>query len=216
MIKKIGIIGSGMVGQALANGFIHYGHEVMIGTNDQSKHKLLNDKTGGKAKIGNFLETAKFGDLLVLCTKGTGTESAIRQIGNAALSGKVVIDTTNPIADAPPVNGVLQYFTSANESLMEKLQQYAPEARFVKSFSCVGSACMVNPDFGETRPTMFICGNDTSAKNEVAKILEQFGWEYEDMGTAEAARAIEPLAILWCIPGFRNNRWTHALKMLKK
>lgn len=215
MIKKIGVIGSGPVGQTLANGFIRYGYEVMIGTNDLSKHNMLIEKTGNKAKIGNFKETAQFGDMLILCTKGSGAENALRLIGNDTVNGKIIIDTTNPIIDAPPVNGVLQYFTSANESLMEKLQQIAPGARFVKSFSCVGSACMVNPDFGKIKPTMFICGNDTAAKSEVIRILERFGWEYEDMGPVEAARAIEPLAILWCIPGFRHNRWTHALKMLK-
>jgi predicted dinucleotide-binding enzyme len=216
MIKKIGIIGSGPVGQTLAKGFLNHGYEVMIGTNDPAKHKLLQEQTGGKAQIGNFKETARYGDLLILCTKGTGTEASLRTIGNDVLNGKIIIDTTNPIADAPPVNGVLQYFTSPNESLMEKLQKMAPEAKFVKSFSCVGSSCMVNPDFGKTRPTMFICGNDIAAKKDVAKILDQFGWDHEDMGTVEAARAIEPLAILWCIPGFQHNRWAHAFKLLKK
>lgn len=216
MTTKIGVIGSGGVGQALANGFIRHGYNVMIGTNDPAKHKQLQEKTGGKAQVGNFKETAQFGNLLILCTKGIGTEAILRSIGNDAINGKIVIDTTNPITVAPPVNGVLQYFTSANESLMEKLQKIAPDAKFVKSFSCVGSDYMVNPDFGNTKPTMFICGNDPAAKIEVAGILEQFGWEYEDMGTIEAARAIEPLAILWCIPGFRHNSWAHAFKLLKQ
>jgi 8-hydroxy-5-deazaflavin:NADPH oxidoreductase len=216
MSKRIGIIGSGNVGQTLANGFIKHGYEIMIGTNDQAKHAMLKDKTGGKAKIGSFEETAKFGEIIVLAVKGSGAEAAIHKIGQGNLDGKTVIDTTNPIADAPPINGVLQYFTSINESLMEKLQKLAPGARFVKSFSCVGAARMVNPDFTGAKPTMFICGNDTDAKTTVTKILELFGWEYEDMGTIEAARAIEPLAMLWCIPGFRQNRWTHAFKLLTK
>ena len=75
---------------------------------------------------------------------------------------------------------------------------------------------MVSPDFDGIKPTMFICGNDEGAKGEVKKILDQFGWETEDMGKVEAARAIEPLAALWCIPGFLQNRWTHAFKLLKK
>jgi 8-hydroxy-5-deazaflavin:NADPH oxidoreductase len=141
---------------------------------------------------------------------------ALIAAGISNLGDKTVIDTTNPIADAPPVNGVLQFFTSPNESLMERLQAQAPDARFVKSFSCVGNALMVNPAFEGGRPTMFICGNNPAAKNEVAAVLDQFGFEVADMGTAEAARAIEPLCILWCIPGFLSNSWTHAFKLLRK
>ena len=129
--------------------------------------------------------------------------------------GKVVIDTTNPIG-GPPVGGVLQLFTGPNDSLMERLQRRAPKARFVKAFSCVGNAFMVNPDFGGQKPTMFICGSDAAAKTEVTKLLDQFGWETEDMGAVEAARAIEPLCMLWCIPGLTKGRWTHAFKLLKK
>jgi predicted dinucleotide-binding enzyme len=125
-----------------------------------------------------------------------------------------VIDTTNPIADAPPVDGVLQYFTGPNASLLERLQAAFPDARLVKAFNSVGSARMVNPVFERGKPTMFYCGNDEPAKAVVAEILTQFGWEPLDMGAAIAARAIEPLAQLWCIPGFRENRWTHAFAVL--
>ena len=98
---------------------------------------------------------------------------------------------------------------------MEKLQAKVPAAKFVKAFSCAGNAYMVDPDLPGGKPTMFICGNDDAAKTTIKNILGQFGWESEDMGTVEAARAIEPLAMLWCIPGFRENRWTHAFKLLK-
>jgi len=127
-----------------------------------------------------------------------------------------VIDATNPIADAPPVNGVLKFFTSLDESSMERLQREHPRAHFVKAFNSVGSGCMVNPQFKGGRPTMFICGNDEAAKQTVARILDQFGWETADadMGKAEAARAIEPLCMLWCIPGFLRNDWSHAFKLL--
>jgi 8-hydroxy-5-deazaflavin:NADPH oxidoreductase len=216
MGKKVGIVGSGIVGQTLANGFLKHGYDVAVGTNSLSKHQELKSKTNGKAKIGSFEETAKFGEIVVLAVKGTAAEAAMKAAGIANLAGKIVIDTTNPIADAPPVNGVLQYFTSSNESLMERLQKLAPEARFVKSFSCVGNAFMVNPDFNGVKPTMFICGNHEEAKREVAAILDQFGFDVADMGAVEGARAIEPLCILWCIPGFRSNSWTHAFKLLKR
>jgi hypothetical protein len=216
MKKNIGIIGSGIVGQVLANGFIKHGYDVMIGTQDPAKHALLKEKTGGKAQVGSFEATARFGSVVVLATKGSAAEAAVRAAGSTTLTGKTVIDATNPIAEAPPVNGVLQYFTAMNDSLMEQLQRLVPGARFVKAFSCVGNAFMVNPDFGGVKPTMFIAGNSEEAKAEVNVILDQFGWETEDLGKAEAARAIEPLCILWCIPGFLNNRWTHAFKLLKK
>ena len=126
-----------------------------------------------------------------------------------------MIDTTNPIADVPPENGVLKYFTDLNQSLMEKHQAKFADAHFVKAFNSVGSAAMVNPVFKGGKPSMFIAGNDAIAKKTVSTILDQFGWEVEDMGPAAAARAIEPLCILWCIPGFAKNDWFHAFKVLR-
>jgi len=213
MTITIGIIGSGIVGQTLANGFLKHGYSVMLGTNTPSKRDELRAKTA--AQLGSFEETARFGTLLVLATKGAAAEAAITAAGPANLAGKVVIDATNPIADAPPVNGVLRFFTSLDDSLMERLQRRVPEARFVKAFSCVGNTLMVNPDFKGTKPTMFICGNDAAAKAEVSRVLDQFGFETADMGLVESARAIEPLCILWCLPGFRENSWTHAFKLLR-
>lgn len=214
MSKKIGIIGSGIVARVLGSGFIRHGYDVMLGSRDVSKLDEWKAASGGKT--GTFTEAAAFGDIVVLAVKGTMGQSALQMAGKAALAGKIVIDTTNPIADAPPVNGVLQYFTAMNDSQMERLQAAFPEARFVKAFNSVGNNFMINPDFGGIRPTMFICGNDPAARNEVAAILEKFGWEAEDMGAAEAARAIEPLCILWCIPGFTKNSWGHAFKLLKQ
>ena len=126
-----------------------------------------------------------------------------------------MIDATNPIAKEPPVNGVLKFFTDYNSSLLEKIQLHIPEANLVKAFSCVGNAFMYKPNFNGQIPTMFIAGNSEAAKKTVTDILTSFGWETEDMGAAEAARAIEPLCILWCLPGFTKNQWTHAFKLLK-
>lgn len=210
---KIGVLGSGIVATTLAGGFLKHGHEVTLGTRTVSK---LADwsKKNPKARIGSFAETAKFGELVVLAVKGTVALDALRTTGVANLAGKTVIDATNPIADAPPVSGVLKFFTNLDESLMERLQREFKGARFVKAFNSVGSACMVNPKFKGGKPTMFICGNDEAAKKTVGGILDQFGWETADMGKAEAARAIEPLCILWCIPGFLRNDWSHAFKLL--
>jgi predicted dinucleotide-binding enzyme len=213
MATKIGIIGSGIVGQTLAKGFLKHGYAVMIGTNTPAKRADLEAQTA--ARVGSFEEAAKFGDLVVLATKGLAAAAALEAAGAANLAGKTVIDTTNPIAEAPPVNGVLRFFTSLDDSLMERLQALAPQAHFVKAFNSVGNACMVNPDFNGVKPTMFICGNEGAAKAAVTDILERFGFDVEDMGAVEAARAIEPLCILWCIPGFRSNQWSHAFRLLK-
>lgn len=215
-MKKIGVLGSGQVGETLANGFLKHGYEVMRGSREPSKLDAWKSGAGAGASTGTFAEAAKFGEAVVLAVKGTAAESAIEGAGVENLAGKVVIDTTNPIADSPPTKGVLTYFTGPNESLMERLQNKASGAHFVKAFSSVGNGLMVNPDFGGTKPSMFICGNDADAKTSVGKILEQFGWEVEDMGPAEAARAIEPLCTLWCLPGFTRNSWSHAFKLLKK
>lgn len=214
-MRKIGILGSGAVGIALANGFVKYGYHAMLGTNNASKHDDLKKKLDSSIRIGNFAEVANFGDSLVLAVKGTAAIEALKSVENF-LAGKTILDATNPIAPLPPVNGVLQFFTGPNESLMEQLQQHFPQANFVKVFNSVGSGFMVNPDFGGEKPTMFICGNSELAKQEVAKLLDQFGWEVQDMGKVEAARAIESLCMLWCIPGFLNNQWTHAFRLLKK
>ncbi len=211
---KVGVIGSGIVGQVLSDGFLKHGHEVMRGSRDPAKLAPWKAGAGAKAKVGTFAETARFGELVVLAVKGAAAVEAVDAC-EGGLAGKPVVDTTNPLAEAPPVNGVLQIFTGPNESLMERLQAQAPAARFVKAFSCVGNALMVDPELPGGKPTMFICGNDEEAKRVVAEVLDAFGWETEDMGAAEAARAIEPLCILWCIPGFLRNSWTHAFKLLK-
>jgi len=211
---KVGVIGSGLVGQVLADGFLKHGHEVRRGAREPAKLATWRGGAGPMASTGTFAEAAGFGELVVLAVKGGAALSAVEACG-AALDGKVVIDPTNPIADAPPVNGVLSYFTGPNESLLERLQQRAPKARFVKAFSCVGNALMVNPKLPGGPPTMFICGNDAEAKRVVGGVLEQFGWAREDLGAAEAARAIEPLCILWCVPGFLRNDWAHAFKVLR-
>lgn len=211
---KVGILGSGDVAKVLSGGFVKHGHEVMLGTRDGAKLAEW-QRQNSRVRIGGFGDAAKFCELAVLAVKGSAALDAMRLAGAQALAGKVVVDACNPIADAPPVNGVLRFFTNLDESLMERLQKAFPDARLVKAFNSVGNARMVNPDFGGTRPTMFICGNDAAAKQAVARVLDQFGWEGEDMGGVEAARAIEPLCMLWCIPGFLRNQWTHAFKLLK-
>ena len=199
----------------MAGGFIKHGHRVVLGTRDTAKLADWVAQHQG-AQTGSFADAAKFGELVVLAVKGMVALDALNAAGPVNLAGKPVIDATNPIADAPPTNGVLKFFTSLDASLMEGLQQAIPDAHFVKAFNSVGNALMVNPQLGGGKPTMFICGNDDKAKETVRGILDQFGWETADMGKAEAARAIEPLCMLWCIPGLTRNEWSHAFKLLKQ
>ena len=211
---KIGILGAGAVATSLAEGFLKYGHEVKLGTRAPAKLAEWH-ATNPKATIGSTTDAAAFGELLVLAVKGPAAATVLGAAGAAHLQGKVVVDATNPIADAPPEQGVLKYFTTLDDSLMERLQKEFPAARFVKAFNSVGNRSMVDPAFAGGKPTMFICGNDAAAKETVRGILDRFGWETEDCGGVEAARAIEPLAMLWCIPGFLKNDWVHAFKLLR-
>jgi 8-hydroxy-5-deazaflavin:NADPH oxidoreductase len=213
---RIGILGSGVVAKQLGLGFLKEGYEVKLGTGNEAKLKDWLKNAGDKASVGSFDEAAKFGEEIVLAVKGSAAEKVIESAGVSNLAGKIIMDTTNPISDQPPTNGVLHFYTSLEESLMEQLQKSFTELKFVKTFSIVGNASMYKPQFKGGPPTMLICGNDDEAKKRVTEILTAFGWETEDLGKAEAARAIEPVCILWCISGFLKNEWTHAYKLLKK
>ena len=211
--KKIGIIGSGMVAQTLGTGLLTLGYDVMLGSRDTKKLSDWQSKNPN-AKLGNFDQAAAFGDIIILAVKGTAVEAVVKSVASS-LAGKTVVDTNNPFADAPPTNGVLKFFTTLDESLMERLQKQAPQANFVKAFNTVGAHLMLNPNFPGGKPTMCICGNNDASKKEVSEILNLFDWEVEDMGSIEASRAIEPLSMLWAIPGLLHNQWAHAFKLLK-
>ncbi|MBV8732541.1 MAG: NAD(P)-binding domain-containing protein [Acidobacteriia bacterium] len=211
---NVSVLGSGIVGRVLGGGFLKYSYQVMIGTRDSDKKDLTDWASQTGAKTGSFEEAARFGELIVLAGLGRAAESIIDLARPANFAGKTVIDAMNPLADGAPVNGVLQYTTGPNESLGERIQAKLPEARVVKAFNSVGNVLMINPKFSEGTPTMFYCGNDAQAKAQVAGIIRQFGWEPYDCGSIVSARAIEPLCMLWCLPGFLNNEWQHAFKML--
>jgi predicted dinucleotide-binding enzyme len=211
--KKIGIIGSGIVAKTLGTGFLKHGFEVMLGTRDSSKlQDWLSENNG---QVGSYEEAAAFGEIIVLAVRGTVAESALSMTNGGDLSEKTILDATNPIEEGKMEDRALNFFTDQNGSLMEQLQSHFSKGNFVKCFNSIGAHLMVNPQLAGGPPTMFICGDNESAKSEVKEILDLFGWETEDMGSAKAARAIEPLCMLWCIPGFRENRWGHAFKLLK-
>ena len=213
---KIGILGSGIVGQTLGPGFVNSGHDVMIGTRSPEKLNEWISKTGDGASAGTFEEAAKFGELIVFCPLFRAAKEIISLAGEDNMNGKIVIDTTNPIAEAPPKDGVLVYTKKDGDSAGEIIQELLPNSHVVKAFNSIGSPYMVNPHFEEGKPTMFICGNNSEAKKTVTDILTEWNWEVADCGPIEASNALEGLCIIWCAIGFRTGKWDNAFKLLKK
>ncbi|HYV55609.1 MAG TPA: NAD(P)-binding domain-containing protein [Chitinophagaceae bacterium] len=215
---KIGIIGTGIVGRTLAEGFLNLEHDVLLGTRNIQKDEVKKFlAANSRALAGSFADAAKFGDMIVIAVAGKIAEEAIKMTDKNDFKGKTVIDTTNPISQEPAHNGVLKFFTAQNDSLGEQIQSWLPEAHVVKCFNIVGNKFMTNgKQFGDILPTMFICGNNDEAKKQVTEILTAFNWETLDCGMIQASRVIEPLSILWCIPGFLHNQWSHAFKLLRK
>jgi len=213
---QIGILGSGMVGQALGLGFVKLGHEVKIGSREPGSEKLKPwlAQAGKKASTADFEATAKYADIAVLATLWSGTEHALALAGPDNLARKVVIDVTNPLVAEP--NKPLRLALGHTDSGGEQVQRWLPNSKVVKAFNTVGHAHMVNPSFPGGPPDMFICGNDAAAKQVVTGICRNFGWGTVDAGGIEGARLLEPMCILWVTHGLQTNSWNHAFKLLHK
>ena len=214
-LLSVGVLGSGAVATTLAAAFATLGHGVTVGSRDASKLAAF-AKDHPKVKLASIADTAKASDVIVLAVKGTAAVEVLTGVRDH-VKGKLVIDTTNPVADdRPPRDGVLEFFTR-DKGLLELLQEAVPEAKLVKAFNSVGNKFMFNPApaFGGVRPTMFICGDDADAKAQTAAILDEFGWDAEDMGKAHLSVPIEALCQLWCARGFNGIGWAHAFKLLK-
>src|SRR5712692_2675706 len=173
---KIGILGSGDVGQSLGSGFVSLGHEVKIGSREagNEKARAWAAKAGARASTGTFAEAAAFADLAVLATAWSGTPNAIHLANPGSLAGKVVIDATNPLLVTP--NAPPGLALGHTDSGGEQVQRWLPESRVVKCFNTVGHAHMVHPDFQGGPPDMFLCGNEAGAKETITGICREFGW----------------------------------------
>ena len=213
---RIGILGTGDVGQALGTGLVALGHEVKMGSRDANhpKARAWASQAGPKASTGVFAEAAQFAELAVLAALWSGTENVLRLAGAPRLAGKVLIDATNPLVFTPgaPPSLALGHTDSGGE----QVQRWLPETKVVKAFNTVGHAHMVHPQFPGGPPDMFICGNEASAKAVVTEILTAFGWSTIDVGGIGGARLLEPMCILWVQYGMQTNSWNHAFKLLRK
>lgn len=215
-MMKVGIIGSGYVGQALGQGFASRGYDVKIGsrTPDSEKLKSWMEKGQGKTSTGTFSEAAAHGEILVLATLGTAVEEAVNLSGREKFAGKLVIDATNPLDFSKGMPPGL--FVGTTDSLGERVQRMLPTAKVVKCFNTVNNQTMVNPKMKEGLPDMLICGNDEDAKRRVAGILKEFGWtDPIDIGGIDGARWLEAYTALWVRLALKLGNWTIAAKFLK-
>ncbi len=211
---KVAVIGSGDVGQALAKGFLANGHSVMIGTRNTSKKDLKwTKKHKSKLSLGSFAEAADFGDIAILAVAWHATENVLSII-RPEVSGKIVIDVTNPLIynedDAPELS--IGHDISAGELA----QQSLADSHVVKSLNFISYKHMVNPVFKKGTPTMFVCGNNDSAKARVQEILAELGWsDVYDLGGIDKSRVMEPMCLLWIEYGALNDTWDHALSIIR-
>ena len=214
---RIGMLGSGEVGRVLGAGLAGLGHDVKLGSRNpgQDKLKAWAKEAGPKASTGTFAEAARFGEINILATLWTGTESALKLAGAENLNDKVLIDATNPLhfssMSAPPTLSI-----AGNDSAGEQVQRWVPGAKVVKAFNTVGNPHMVKPTFPGGPPDMFICGDDDGAKASVTQLLEELGWSVIDIGGIEGSRYLESLAMIWILHYFKTRSGNHAFKLLEK
>jgi predicted dinucleotide-binding enzyme len=200
---RIGILGSGVVGRALARGYLRHGHEVRVGTRQAELDGL---------PVGSPAQVAAEADLVVLSVQGAVAVELVSGL-TAELGGKVLVDTTNPLDTSA---GRPQLYVGTTDSLGEQVQRAVPGARVVKAYNTVGNALMVDPQLPGGPPTMFIAGDDPAAKETVGDLLRETGWDVADLGGIEASRYLEPMCMAWVAYGARNGTWTHAFRLLRE
>lgn len=208
---KIGILGTGVVGQTIAEKLVQLGHQVMIGTRDK---QVASAKTGkdnfgrppvsewlknnSKVQLGTYSEAASYGEFLVNATSGTGSLDALKLAGENNLNGKVLLDISNPLDFS---KGMPPSLTICNtDSLGELIQRTFPNLKVVKSLNTLTAYLMVNPKLLPEPTNIFLNGNDAGAKNEVKNLLTTFGWNEKDiidMGDITTARGTEQILPIW-------------------
>jgi hypothetical protein len=199
---NIGILGTGMVGDAIGTKLVQLGHNVTMGSRTANNEKAgeWKKKNGANAKTGTFADAAQFADEFIFnCTLGLGSLDALNAAGAENLKGKILIDISNPLDFSkgfPP-----SLIVSNTDSLGEQIQRTFPETKVVKALNTLSNPLMVNPALVNGGDhTLPICGNDENAKAKVISLLQTFGWKSEnifDLGDISAARGTEAFLLLW-------------------
>lgn len=208
---KIGILGTGVVGQNIAERLTQLDHQVMIGTRNKENTlaKTGKDNFGRppfsewirnntKIKFGTFSEAAAFGEFIVNATNGEGTMHALESAGRKNLANKVMLDISNPLDFSKGMPPTL--FISNNDSLGEQIQRTYPEIKVVKGLNTMNAYIMTNPSLLPEDHNVFLNGNNAEAKNDVKKLLTSFGWKEKniiDMGDISTARGTEQILPIW-------------------
>lgn len=199
-MKKAAVLGTGMVGATIGKKLISLGYEVKMGsrTADNEKASQWTKANGEKATHGTFDDAAAFGDVIFVCTKGVHSIDAIRTIRPENIKGKTVIDISNPLDFSKGMPPFLSEGMTNTNSLGEEIQKILPESHVVKTLNIVNCEVMVNPGIKGGEPTMFLSGNDASAKGIVLDILKSFGWkDIIDLGDISTARGTEMMLPIW-------------------
>jgi len=216
---RVGVLGTGMVGQGQAGKLVSLGHEVMMGARQARNAKAVAWAAGAggppNAREGSFADAAAFGELVINATAGEGSIDALTAAGAGSLAGKVLIDVSNPLDHSggfPPT-----LFVCNTDSLGERIQRAFPDARVVKSMNTVNINVQVDPSVIPGRHTMFLCGDDPAAKADVRALLLSYGWPDEDvldLGDITGARAMEMNIAMWLRVASALNNWGINVKVM--
>jgi len=195
---KIGVLGTGLVGNTIATKLVALGHEVKMGARSATNEKAAAwaRSAGGRGSAGSFADAAAFGEIVFNCTNGAGTMSALDAAGDANLRGKILIDVSNPLDFS---RGMPPTLLIANtDSLGEQVHRTHPDAKVVKALNTMNCTLMVDPLKVPDSHSVFISGNDGEAKKAVRELLQAFGWkDIIDLGDIGTARAVESYLSLW-------------------
>jgi predicted dinucleotide-binding enzyme len=211
--SRVGILGSGDVGRALGRGFARHGWDVKIGTRSPDELRASMEGTEETVSVGTFAEAATHGEVVVLAVRGDAAEAVVEMAGPENFAEKLVFDATNPLDFS---SGEVHLSIGGTESLGERIQTKLPDASVVKCFNTVSNLQMVDPEFEEGTPPMFICGDDDEAKARTEEILVELGWPgVMDVGDITSARYLEALVPMWVRVGSKLGTWKHAFAVVQ-
>jgi 8-hydroxy-5-deazaflavin:NADPH oxidoreductase len=212
---KVAVLGSGQVGRSLGSGLIRHGHEVLMGSRDPGAEQVAAwaAQTGEQGRAVAYDEAAAQAEMACLATAWGGTENALTLAEPSNLAGKIVIDITNPFGPGPSGPTLVIGHT---DSAGEQVQRWLPDSLVVKTWNTVNNQQMIDPQIPGGPGDMFLCGNDDAAKQRVSELVAECGWPPLDVGSIEAARMLESLALLWVGYAIRHGSSDHAFKLLRR